>query len=203
MAYLTARDDFDAGIVISASHNPFQDNGIKVFSGHGEKFDEAQERAIEALIADASFVVTSTTPARGRARAIWSTPTSRTPRDAAVDRARSAACASPSTAPTAPRPRWRRGCFASSASTSSVIGDEPDGRNINLECGSTHPERLPALVRHERYRLGVAFDGDGDRAMLVDARGRVVDGDAVLLPVRQAHAAPAAGCAATPSSPPS
>ena len=62
-----------------------------------------------------------------------------------------------------------------------MIGNEPDGRNINLDCGSTHPERLAALVRSERLRMGVAFDGDGDRAIFVDGDGRIVDGDAVLL----------------------
>jgi len=62
-----------------------------------------------------------------------------------------------------------------------VIGNEPDGRNINLDCGSTHPERLAALVRSERLRMGVAFDGDGDRAIFVDHDGRIVDGDAVML----------------------
>ena len=62
-----------------------------------------------------------------------------------------------------------------------VMGDDPDGRNINLECGSTHPDKLSAMVREGRHRLGVAFDGDGDRAIFVDHAGRVVDGDAVML----------------------
>jgi phosphoglucosamine mutase len=63
----------------------------------------------------------------------------------------------------------------------SVIGDEPNGRNINLECGSTHPERLADVVRRGGHRMGVAFDGDGDRAIFIDHRGQVVDGDAVML----------------------
>jgi phosphoglucosamine mutase len=63
----------------------------------------------------------------------------------------------------------------------SIIGNSPDGRNINLECGSTHPDRLAALVRSRRLQMGVAFDGDGDRAIFVDADGKIVDGDAVLL----------------------
>src|SRR5207253_11520213 len=63
----------------------------------------------------------------------------------------------------------------------AVIGDQPDGRNINLDCGSTHPERLAALVREGGHRMGVAFDGDGDRAIFVDHEGRIVDGDAVML----------------------
>jgi phosphoglucosamine mutase len=63
----------------------------------------------------------------------------------------------------------------------TVIGDTPDGRNINLDCGSTHPERLAELVRRDGFRMGVAFDGDGDRAIFVDHAGRIVDGDAVML----------------------
>src|SRR5690606_18213835 len=62
-----------------------------------------------------------------------------------------------------------------------ALGSQPDGRNINLDCGSTHPDRLAAAVRENHCRLGVAFDGDGDRAIFVDATGRIVDGDAVLL----------------------
>ena len=118
VAYLTRSMDFDAGIVISASHNPFRDNGIKVFSGRGEKFDEASERAIEALVADPAFVVP---PAAGEARVerrISSAPTSRTRAKRSATPRRCAARASRSTAPTARRRRRRRGCFASSGSTS-------------------------------------------------------------------------------------
>ena len=179
VAYLTGSRDFDAGLVISASHNPFQDNGIKIFSGHGQKFAEAQERDIEVLVADPRSSSIRTRRRRSRAR-ISSTRTWITRARCCRRPARCAAPASASTAPTARPPRWRRGCSARSASTCVVIGAEPDGRNINLECGSTHPEGLSALVRKEKLRFGVAFDGDGDRAILIDAGGRVVDGDAVL-----------------------
>ena len=85
-----------------------------------------------------------------------------------------------SIAPTARRRPSRRACSRSSASTRH-IGSEPDGRNINLGCGSTAPESLAGTVVEGRYPIGVAFDGDGDRAIFVDASGRVVDGDAVML----------------------
>ena len=92
-----------------------------------------------------------------------------------------AVSSSPSIARTARRRRWRRSCSAASASTPSSSAIEPDGRNINLDCGSTHPELLARTVVERGCRLGVAFDGDGDRAIFVDQRGEVVNGDAVLL----------------------
>ena len=179
VAYLTGSRDFDAGLVISASHNPFQDNGIKIFSGHGQKFAEAQERDIEVLVADPAFRVELDTPAAvtredlvdaylGHARMML-------PSTGALAGARIGLdCANGATATVAPR------LFRELGFEVSVIGAEPDGRNINLECGSTHPECLSAVVKKEKLRFGVAFDGDGDRAILIDADGKVVDGDAVL-----------------------
>jgi phosphoglucosamine mutase len=179
VAYLTGSRDFDAGLVISASHNPFQDNGIKIFSGHGQKFAEAQERDIEVLVADPAFRVDPDTPAAvtredlvdaylAHARAML-------PSTGALAGARIGLdCANGATATVAPR------LFRDLGFDVSVIGAEPDGRNINLDCGSTHPECLSELVQKEKLRFGVAFDGDGDRAILIDADGKVVDGDAVL-----------------------
>ena len=179
VAYLTGSRDFDAGLVISASHNSFQDNGIKIFSGHGQKFAEAQERDIEALVADAAFLVDLDTPAAvtredlvdaylDHARAMLPSPGALRGARIGLD------CANGATSTVAPR------LFRALGFDVVLIGAEPDGRNINLECGSTHPERLSALVRQEKLRFGVAFDGDGDRAILIDADGRIVDGDAVL-----------------------
>jgi phosphoglucosamine mutase len=179
VAYLTGSRDFDAGLVISASHNPFQDNGIKIFSGHGQKFAEAQERDIEVLVADAAFRVDPGTPAAvtredlvdaylDHAKAMLPSPGGLKGARIGLD------CANGATAAVAPR------LFRDLGFEVSVIGAEPDGRNINLECGSTHPECLSELVQREKLRFGVAFDGDGDRAILIDADGRVVDGDAVL-----------------------
>jgi phosphoglucosamine mutase len=179
VAYLTGSRDFDAGLVISASHNPFQDNGIKIFSGHGQKFAEAQERDIEVLVADPAFRVDPEAPAvvtredlvdayLGHAKAMLPSPGALRGARIGLD------CANGATATVAPR------LFRDLGFEVSVIGAEPDGRNINLDCGSTHPECLSDLVQQEKLRFGVAFDGDGDRAILIDADGRVVDGDAVL-----------------------
>jgi phosphoglucosamine mutase len=179
VAYLTGSRDFDAGLVISASHNPFQDNGIKIFSGHGQKFAEAQERDIEVLVADPAFLVDLDTPAAvtredlvdaylEHARAMLPSPGALRGARIGLD------CANGATSAVAPR------LFRALGFEVALIGAEPDGRNINLECGSTHPECLSALVKQERLRFGVAFDGDGDRAILIDADGRIVDGDAVL-----------------------
>jgi phosphoglucosamine mutase len=187
VAYLTRSMDFDAGVVISASHNPFQDNGIKVFSGRGEKFDEAREAQIEALIHDASFTVDTTHDVAVDQQHDLVAAYARHQREVLPDAApilRGGAgrgtrialdCANGATTTVAPR------LFRDLGFDVTVIGGEPDGRNINLHCGSTHPDKLQALVREDGYRLGVAFDGDGDRAILVDHAGNLVDGDAVML----------------------
>jgi len=179
-AYVTRAMGFDAGLVISASHNPFADNGIKVFSGGGEKFTEALERQVEAIVADTSWQVPpDASPALERTDAV----------DAYMAHARAALpdpsplgafrlaidCANGATVTVAPR------LFRELGFDTTVIGDDPNGRNINLDCGSTHPEHLAQLVRDGGYRMGVAFDGDGDRAIFVDHEGRAVDGDAVML----------------------
>ena len=180
VAYVTRAMGYDAGLVISASHNPFEDNGIKVFSGRGEKFTEAVERRVEEIIADRSW----SGPGGGLA------PVERTDViDAYIAHARLAFpeperlgrlklaidCANGATTTVAPR------LFRDLEYDVTVLGAQPDGRNINLDCGSTHPERLAAAVREGGHRVGVAFDGDGDRAIFVDAQGRIVDGDAVML----------------------
>ena len=180
VAFLTRTGSFDAGVVISASHNPYEDNGIKVFSGKGEKFTEAVEREVEAIMADLSWSAHG-----GDAGAV--------PRadlvDAYLDHLRAVFpeaskvaaftvvvdCANGATTTAAPE------LFNSLGFETIVIGNRPDGRNINLGCGSTHPERLAETVVARGCAMGVAFDGDGDRAIFVDHRGHVVDGDAVLL----------------------
>ena len=180
VAFLTRSGTYDAGVVISASHNPYEDNGIKVFSGKGEKFTEAVEREVEAIMADDRWHARA-----GEAGAV--------PRadlvDAYLDHLRAVFpeatrgrtfpividCANGATTTVAPE------LFNSLGFETVVIGNRPDGRNINLGCGSTHPQRLAEAVVARGCALGVAFDGDGDRAIFVDHRGHVVDGDAVLL----------------------
>jgi len=188
VAYLTPRMGYTAGVVISASHNPFEDNGIKVFSGAGEKFTETLEQRVEAIVADEAWTVPNSDSASGVGQT-----------RAAVEQAdyRSAYvehlleilpvsvrdrglrvvvdCANGATTTVAPR------LFKELGLQVLCIGCEPDGRNINLGCGSTAPELLARTVVTGQYDLGIAYDGDGDRAIFVDANGRIVDGDAVML----------------------
>jgi phosphoglucosamine mutase len=180
IAYLTPRMGYTAGVVISASHNPFDDNGIKVFSGAGEKFTETLEQQVEGIIADTSWQVPSgdgPTIEQIDYRAEYAAHLRRILPDAerirgiriAVD------CANGATTTVAPR------LFQDIGLQARCIACEPDGRNINLRCGSTAPETLAKVVTDGGYALGIAFDGDGDRAILVDRTGRIVDGDAMLL----------------------
>jgi phosphoglucosamine mutase len=180
VAYLTLRQGYTAGVVISASHNPFEDNGIKVFSGAGEKFTEVLERQVEAIVADSSWAV----PA-GDAdvveqidyRADYIDHLKRIlPADARTAGMRIAVdCANGATTTVAPR------LFQELGFETRCIGSQPDGRNINLHCGSTAPELLARTVVAGGYALGIAYDGDGDRAIFIDASGGIVDGDAVML----------------------
>ncbi len=179
VAYLTRQAGYDIGVVISASHNPFEDNGIKVFSGRGEKFTEAVEREVEQIVADRSW-----TARGGEAKSVERVDLLKAYRDhlhavvpepglfqgfkIAVD------CANGATTTVAPDLLRGLGFDA------VVIADAPDGRNINLRCGSTDPAALAKTVVETGCRMGVAFDGDGDRAIFVDHRGQIVNGDAVL-----------------------
>jgi phosphoglucosamine mutase len=180
VAYLTRTEGYEAGVVISASHNPFEDNGIKVFSGSGEKFTERDERAVEAILADSAWQAKSGEAGEvntvdlvgdylGHLRAVFPESGRLNGFLLAID------CANGATTTVAPR------LFESLGFQTVVMGCEPDGRNINFGCGSTHPEKLARLVVERGCQMGVAFDGDGDRAIFVDRRGHIVDGDAVLL----------------------
>ncbi|TAK15670.1 MAG: phosphoglucosamine mutase [Acidobacteria bacterium] len=179
VAYLTRTGPFDLGVVISASHNPFADNGLKVFSGRGEKFGEPEERAVEAIVADPSWTVDDVRPVVERSNLVAEylahtkllLPSTGNLQGAriAIDMGHGATT---TTAPT---------LLKSLGFELVEIGNAPNGKNINLECGSTHPEALAAAVVAHKCRLGIAFDGDGDRAIFVDHTGRVVNGDAVLL----------------------
>ncbi len=179
IAYLARTDGFDAGLVISASHNRYEDNGIKVFSGTGAKLTEMLEASVEKLVADASWSVPAHpgTIERKDLSAHYlehlelilddAGPMAGSP--IVVD------CANGATAAMAP-------AFLTSLGFDvHAIGITPNGRNINLDCGSTHLDGLSRAVVGSGARLGIAFDGDGDRALLVDHHGKVVDGDAILL----------------------
>ena len=171
VAYLTGSRDFDAGLVISASHNPFQDNGIKVFSGHGREVRRGARARHRGAGRRSRLHVDPAARPRSRAR-IWSTPTSlmrarRCPRPA-----RSPGRASASTAPTARRRRWRRGCSASWASTSWRSASSPTAATSTWSADRRIPSARRRSSRTRSCRFGIAFDGDGDRAILIDAGGR-------------------------------
>jgi len=179
IAYLARTEGFDAGIVISASHNPYEDNGIKVFGGSGVKLTGALEASVEALVADPSWSVGPepgvierrdlSGPYLAHLEQILDDAGPLAGSPIVVD------CANGATAAMAP-------AFLSSLGFDvRPIGVTPDGQNINLDCGSTHLAGLAREVVATGARLGIAFDGDGDRALFVDAAGSVVDGDAVML----------------------
>jgi phosphoglucosamine mutase len=179
IAYLTPRMGYTAGVVISASHNPFEDNGIKVFSGSGTKFTEALEERVEAMIDHQLAVVPASLAdveqidyrAEYLEHLLNILPSAHREKGTrlAID------CANGATTTVA------RQLFDRLGFDVRQVGCEPDGRNINLKCGSTAPGLLAATVVETGCRLGIAFDGDGDRAILVDRRGQVIDGDAVML----------------------
>ncbi len=179
IAYLARTEGFDTGLVISASHNPYEDNGIKVFGGSGVKLTQALESSVEALVADPSWSV-------GAAPGVIERQDLSRPYLAHLEQILDDAgplagspivvdCANGATAAMAPA------FLASLGFDVRPIGVSPDGRNINLDCGSTHLAGLAREVVSSGARLGIAFDGDGDRALFVDASGTIVDGDAVLL----------------------
>jgi phosphoglucosamine mutase len=179
VSYLTTTLGFDAGLVISASHNPFEDNGVKVFSTAGEKLPDEVEQAIEAMVADRSWPTPELAEVDlaeadlsdrylAHLRASLPHPGRLGCLRVAIDTANGA------TSGVAPR------LFTDLGFDVTVLYDRPDGRNINVGCGSTHPAALAAAVASGGHRLGIAFDGDGDRAIFIDHEGRVVDGDAVL-----------------------
>ncbi|MGK0674436.1 MAG: phosphoglucosamine mutase [Halothiobacillaceae bacterium] len=180
IAYLTRTLRASAGIVISASHNPFEDNGVKFFSAQGTKLPDAMELAIEALL-DAPLEVEA--PERlGKARRIDDAAgryiefckatlplgTSFSGLRVVLD------CAHGATYHIAPK------VFAELGAEVIALGVNPNGLNINANCGSTHPEALRQAVLEHGAHLGVAFDGDGDRVVMVDETGAVLDGDEIL-----------------------
>ncbi|SHL27341.1 phosphoglucosamine mutase [Halomonas caseinilytica] len=189
IAYLTRTFRADAGIVISASHNAFADNGIKFFSAEGVKLADAVEERIEAMLDEP---LTTVAPHElGKARRVDDAAgryiefcKSTIPDRVNLHGLRMVVdCAHGATYHIAPS------VFRELGAEVSLIGANPDGLNINHEVGSTQPAALRAAVIREGADLGVAFDGDGDRVLLVDADGREVDGDDILYIIaRDRHA---------------
>jgi len=184
IAFMTIGMRADAGVVISASHNPFEDNGIKIFGGDGYKLPDDAENEIEDLISDpARLDATLVRGAEiGRARRIDDAPgryivslKNCFPRDLTLEGVRIAVdCANGAAYKVAPAVLRELGADV------VTVGDEPDGTNINAGCGALHPEDLGQVVVRERCDFGIALDGDADRCILVDERGQVVDGDHAL-----------------------
>jgi len=191
VAFLARSQGFDAGIVISASHNPWTDNGIKIFSGDGYKLPDARELAIEKEIfalldsdavpaPDSTLEVSSLPGEEGLRQAyvrwlVGSVSNDLSGLRVAVDCANGAA--------TAEAPEL----FGALKINTAFLHSAPDGQNINENCGALHPEIVARFVaesfaaKQGRFDVGITFDGDADRALFCDANGRVVNGDAVLL----------------------
>jgi phosphoglucosamine mutase len=186
VAYLARSRKYDAGVVISASHNPWTDNGIKVFSGSGFKLADARELAIEqeifSLLQNAGShsepgTSVATVPGEAALRAAYiawllkNIDADLSCLRVLVDCANGAA--------TAEAPELFRACRLQA----SFLHAKPDGKNINANCGALHPENIARDVAASKgaFDLGVTFDGDADRALFSDPEGRVVNGDAVLL----------------------
>jgi phosphoglucosamine mutase len=172
----------DIGVMISASHNPYDDNGIKLFGPDGHKLNDDIERKIEALIDSDLTKKLAKSADLGRAKRIEGVHdryiefAKRTlPRTMSLEGLRVVAdCANGAAYRVVPEALWELGAEVFS------IGIEPDGYNINRDCGSTSPEELCRKVREMRADIGIALDGDADRVIIVDEHGHIVDGDQVL-----------------------
>lgn len=181
VAYLVKKDGASAGVMISASHNPALDNGIKFFGGDGYKLEDEKELEIEALI-DAKEDTLPRPSAAGlgmlhdyiegvrKYQAFLKTTADGDFQGYKVvlDTANGAACTS------------ARAVFADLNAELTVIGEMPDGLNINVKVGSTHPEQMAQTVVETGSDLGLAFDGDADRLIAVDEKGEIVDGDKIM-----------------------
>ncbi len=180
IAYLTRALRLQAGIVISASHNPYYDNGIKFFSSGGEKLGDDVELAIEAELNQPMQIVDSEKLGKAKriedARARYVEFCKSTfPNELDLRGLKIVLdCANGATYKVAPL------VFHELGAEVTAIGDAPNGLNINLDVGSTHPEALQKAVITQQADLGIAFDGDGDRVLMVDAKGNLLDGDQLL-----------------------
>ena len=179
VAYLTVREHADAGIVISASHNPFEHNGIKMFSSRGFKLSDELEANIESLILQEGELPTKTHGEIGRISDgaglmdayldhLASTVDGLKPIKVVFDCANGAASAT------------ARKLFSRFPLEATYLSADPDGVNINNGCGSTHLGKLAKAVVDGGYDLGLAFDGDADRCLAVDEKGKEIDGDQIM-----------------------
>lgn len=182
IAMLTRSLRADLGVMISASHNPFQDNGIKIFNRDGFKLSDAQEMAIETMmrsdlsdqLARGEYIGRALRLDDAAGRYIEHAKAS-FPRGLRLDGLKIVIdCANGSAYHVAPKALWELGAEVIS------LGCHPNGLNINQECGSTYPEPLCKAVLENQADVGIALDGDADRMLLVDEKGRLIDGDQIL-----------------------
>ena len=180
VSYVTASDGFDFGIMISASHNPYTDNGIKIVSGRGEKIDDEVIEALESLMDSKEELPYATGEDIGKIVDYYAgrnryigylislSGYSFRELNIGLDASNGGA--------------WMiaRAVFEALGAKVRLIGAEPDGLNINLGVGSTHPEALAEIVKNEGLDMGFAFDGDADRCIAIDERGEIVNGDHIL-----------------------
>ena len=190
VAMLTRSLRCDFGVMISASHNPYQDNGIKIFGPDGYKLSDEIEMEIERLIDEDLSKQLAASPDLGRAKRIDGVDdryiefAKRTlPKNLSLAGLRVVIdCGNGAAYRVAPEALWEMGAEV------IRIGVEPDGFNINRDCGSTSPAALQAKVHEVRADIGIALDGDADRVIIVDEKGRVVDGDQLMAVVAESYA---------------
>jgi len=188
VSYVTRQEEFDCGIMITASHNPFYDNGIKVINKYGEKLDDKATSLIEAYIdgnlsalgvagddlpfatKDRIGCITDYSSGRNRYIGYLISLASHSYKNLKIG----LDCANGAS--------WMiaRSVFAALGAQTTVIGAEPDGVNVNENCGSTHVENLSRVVKEKHLDMGFAFDGDADRCIAIDSNGEIVDGDKIL-----------------------
>jgi phosphoglucosamine mutase len=182
VAMLTRSMRADLGVMLSASHNPYHDNGIKIFGPDGYKLSDDQENEIEKLVLASETISLAAPEHIGRAKRIEDAQAryiefvkSSFPKELTLDGLRVVVdCANGASYQVAPTALWELGAEV------IPVGVEPNGFNINDECGSTHPQKVAAQVRQMRADIGISLDGDADRCILVDENGHVIDGDQVM-----------------------
>ena len=184
VAYTAAEAEADAGVVISASHNPFYDNGIKLFRGNGRKLSEEKEAEVERLVLDERLVERSQASRETGAAIILNDAgqnyiaflKNTIPANLSLNGLKIVLdCANGATFQTAPS------VFSDLGAEIVTLGVEPDGKNINHDCGSEHPEGLVRKVLETKADIGLALDGDGDRLIAADESGQILSGDHILL----------------------
>ena len=181
VSYVTLTDGFDAGVMITASHNPYYDNGIKIINRYGAKLGDEVTELIEGYIEGTpSDIPMASGDNIGRIHDYYSgrnryigylislVSNSYKSLKIGLDSANGAAS------------KISRSVFSALGAKLYTIGDEPNGTNVNDECGSTSPEKLAEIVKKEGLDVGFAFDGDGDRCIAIDSNGEIVDGDKIL-----------------------